>query len=625
MESQPLISLDNEGAHILSREVSEALEKKNLSPSLVTAMEGCGARWLGEQFAVKELIREDPDNAGRRGSLFHSVMEDFFTLPAEERTTAEMKNSVRRTLNKEEYADLKASKEAIAWLRSAINGYYNMGGKPQEVEIATLNKNGKECSGIEYFVKGNLGESTRPILGFVDQIIVDPTRDDGSVIVQDWKGLALNTLIPTPFGWNTMENVSVGDAIYGSGGDIVKVTKKSQIHYRPCFQLDFSSGESVVADNVHMWQVEYRIGNNIVGDVVNTIDLLALYNSGVTLKIKCPKPVDMPPRSLKVSFGRMIDAILAKDKTEISTELANEIVGNILNQIKSELSHESHGELLEYFNSKFPELDSKYWGIPEEIIFSSFEQRFTAFNALMKSGEVDTSGSGKSKFNAYHMELAKDFVSLISTFGVSSHITQEVDTQGRPVHSVVFATISDEVIEGKNSLHQYVSIDKVSEVPSTPTQCIGVDAEDSLFLFGKTFIITHNTGTKAKRWREKSKTNEGLAEQRQQVAYAQLLKQGGVNVSGARLIFPVAKEVVNVDLGNEKLINTVEENIKEADETLNTYIQNNTFEYRPSFLCAWCPLAKICPKAEIKPYDKMIAAYASQPEPEVLIKGIELN
>lgn len=316
---EKLISIDSSGAHIMAHTVAEKLSKKNISASMVTGLEGCEARWLADSFVIGELVDEEPDNAGRRGNLFHRVMENLFALPPEERTKAAMKQVTQETLTSPEFVDLSKNKDAVMWLRGAINGYYNMGGDPTKVTIAELVKDGRGKSGLEYFVKGSLAGASRPTLGFIDQVIVDPTRDDGSVIVQDWK----------------------------SGG-------------------------------------------------------------------------------------------------------------------------------------------------------------------------------------------------------------------------------------------------------------------------------------KVKKWNPKTKGEEGLPEQRQQIIYSELLRLEGHKVSGARLIFPVAREVVNVELGDPKLRDRALTDVEKTDKKLDVLIENNEFSFTPSFLCAWCPLAKICPSAEIKPYEKMQVAYSNQPGEEVLLQGVEL-
>ena len=322
--NEALISLDSVGAHVVSPDVAEKLEKKKLSASLITGLDSCAVRWLADSFVIRDLIPEEPDNAARRGSLFHKIMEDFFKFPAHERSTSLLKDTIRNVLKSEEFENMARNPDVVAWLKDAVNGYYSMGGKPKNVEIAELQREGQDEPqlGLEIFVKGKIGNTDRDILGFVDRLIVDPRKDDGSVIIEDWK-----------------------------------------------------------------------------------------------------------------------------------------------------------------------------------------------------------------------------------------------------------------------------------------------------------------SGLKAKKWKSHTKSNEGLAEQRQQLIYKMLLEKEGVKVSGARLLYPVAREIVNVDLKDEKLADLVVKNVEDADRSLTIMSDNNTFEYGPSFLCHWCPLVKVCSAAPRlnTTSEKMVKAVESQPEPDVLLQAIELK
>lgn len=149
-------------------------------------------------------------------------------------------------------------------------------------------------------------------------------------------------------------------------------------------------------------------------------------------------------------------------------------------------------------------------------------------------------------------------------------------------------------------------IDRLTISPDTPDAVIVEDWK---------------SGAKAKKWNGSLKSNDGLPDARQQVIYSMLLEQQGINVAGARLIFPVAKEIVEVDLEDENLKARVLADIKKTDEALDNFIENNNFEYKPSFLCAWCPIAKICPKAEISNFAKAKEAFNKQPSIEKLAAG----
>jgi len=322
--TEKLVIMDEAGLHIKSREVSEKLEKKKLSASMVTGLIGkdsCAARWLADTFVLREIVEQEPDNAARRGSLFHKVMEDLFALEPEQRTKAAVTKIAKQTLHSEEFADLSENEDVIIWLRDAVKGYYEMGADPQKVTVAeiTMDEEKGPQKGLEIFVRGQIGNAKRETLGFIDRLSIS-AKDGTSLIVEDYK-----------------------------------------------------------------------------------------------------------------------------------------------------------------------------------------------------------------------------------------------------------------------------------------------------------------SGAKIKQWKSHTKSEEGWAEQRQQLIYKILLEQKGFNVSGARLIYPVAKGVVKVNVNDQELLDKVVRDVEEADKALDTMIENNTFEYTPSFLCSWCPLAAICVKADLKPFPKARDAFLSQPPSEVLLKAIELR
>lgn len=319
--AEPLMLVDAAGLHVSSDKVAKSLEKKNISPSAITALEGCPARWAAETFVIRDLIEEEPDNAARRGNLYHQIMEDFFSFEPEERTTKKMKEVVESVFESDAYQDMSKMPDVVEWTRKGVNNYYKMGGKPQEVKVANIpDGKGGTQKGLEAFVKGKIGSAKREVLGFIDQVTENP-KNCKSVIVGDWK-----------------------------------------------------------------------------------------------------------------------------------------------------------------------------------------------------------------------------------------------------------------------------------------------------------------TGAKVKRWNPNTKSTDGLAEARQQTIYARLLEQRGIEVSGARLIYPIAGQVVNIDVADNTFNERITEDIEETDAKLDHFIEQNTFEFKPDFLCGWCKFAKICPSARInRKSQKTVDSYNSQPDPELLIKGFELK
>lgn len=83
--------------------------------------------------------------------------------------------------------------------------------------------------------------------------------------VRGGKALALDTPIPTPSGWTTMGELRAGDELYGRDGKPTRVRYALPVqHGRPCFEVEFSNGEVIVADAEHDWVVEdYRSRKNL--------------------------------------------------------------------------------------------------------------------------------------------------------------------------------------------------------------------------------------------------------------------------------------------------------------------------------------------------------------------------
>ncbi len=73
------------------------------------------------------------------------------------------------------------------------------------------------------------------------------------------KALALDTILPTPSGWTTMGEVAVGDELLGADGLPVRVVAATDVLLdRPCYEVTFSDGTTIVADAEHQWATRTR-------------------------------------------------------------------------------------------------------------------------------------------------------------------------------------------------------------------------------------------------------------------------------------------------------------------------------------------------------------------------------
>lgn len=595
---EPLATISDTGIHVAAESVAKKLAKKNISPSLITGLEGCPARWFSDSFVLRSIIEEEPDNPARRGNLFHSIMEHLFALPKEERTTENMKKIADTILHSDDYADMAKIPAVVEWLRECINNYYRMGGRPEKVDVATLtNDRGEEKPGLEVFVRGKVGNSKRESLGFIDRLVVDSRKNDGSVFIEDWKGLALDTPLPTPTGWTTMGDVKPGDEVLGTNGSSVKVLAKSDVHHRPCYEVVFEDGERVVADNVHLWSVVRKDGSTAVLD---TDDLDRELYEGEKLAVELPEPIEFD-RQASVSIEEIRSLASSGNHSD---DLLNAIRDEkrLGRSLRSSVLHRR--ELLGYLMVPFGEWNDNL----KLATFSHGESEVVDFVAEL----IATLGMS-------YRRLTSGFLTFVPTGG---HVFAEGSVQHEQIERFLLdrrTYLSEDWTAGSRV------IERVTPVASVPTQCIKVNAENSLYLCGRSMVATHNTGAKAKVWNPKTKSTEGFSEARQQIIYAEILEGMGLKVSGARLIYPMPKKIVTIGVHNEKIREKVREDVEEADEKLDIMIDRNTFEFNPSHLCAWCPLAKICPEASIKPYEKMQKAFAVQPDPPILMRGFRVE
>lgn len=158
---------------------------------------------------------------------------------------------------------------------------------------------------------------------------------------------------------------------------------------------------------------------------------------------------------------------------------------------------------------------------------------------------------------------------------------------------------------------------------------------------GSVIVQDWKTGAKIKRYTGGPKS-QGVDEKRQQFIYGLLLRELGFEVHTVQLIFPAAFSqpprgsneepvhepgVLTFNLDSEpRFIKRVLEDVETADSMLSDIITSNTATYKPGILCAWCPLAKLCPAKQVNIDNaKVMKSYMSQPDADDLLRGIELN
>ena len=119
---------------------------------------------------------------------------------------------------------------------------------------------------------GKSGEMTGVPTGFTDLDSLTNGLHPGQMIVLAarpaiGKALALDTRLPTPFGWTTMGDVAVGDLLLGADGRPTRVVAATDVMVeRPCYRVCFSDGTSVIADAHHQWVTTTRASRRAAGE-----------------------------------------------------------------------------------------------------------------------------------------------------------------------------------------------------------------------------------------------------------------------------------------------------------------------------------------------------------------------
>lgn len=130
------------------------------------------------------------------------------------------------------------------------------------------------------------------------------------------KALAIDTKIPTPTGWTTMEAVKVGDSLIDREGEITKVIGITDIMLdRPCYRISFSNGDVITADENHIWFVEISTQadtavyaetkenqtflvefDGIFESIISTKNIFEYHNKSLVQKIRKVKSSDLTLR-----------------------------------------------------------------------------------------------------------------------------------------------------------------------------------------------------------------------------------------------------------------------------------------------------------------------------------------
>jgi replicative DNA helicase len=282
------------------------------------------------------------------------------------------------------------------------------------------------------------------------------------------KALALDTPLPTPWGWTTMGEVCAGDLLLGADGKPVRVVAATEVmRGRPCFQVEFSDGEVIVADESHEWVTwTSHAAGFVPPQVVTTGEMAAALRCSAPggrsrFAVSVPRPLDLPEADLLVP-PYLLGAALA-GRTVIRVRAAARVLAGV-----------GGGGSADTEVPEAPPLSFGDGRIPVSYLRASVAQRRDLLAGLLGVPRV----TGPAHLELPSPELAADVRELIHSLGFQSAVTA--------------ASPGRHVIRFTDALPwRYVVA--VRPVPSVPVRCVRVSSADQLYLAGRAMIPTHNS------------------------------------------------------------------------------------------------------------------------------------
>lgn len=347
------------------------------------------------------------------------------------------------------------------------------------------------------------------------------------ILLQDYKGLPLDTPIAVENGWKEMKDLAVGDKVFDKDGNLVNITGVSNIHHNPCVKITFDNNQSIICDEDHRWLIDFYYDNHgekvwksqvfTAKELQNYLETIKSKRSGYKIpriKLATPFYKDKPDIDLPIDpwvFGVWLgDGNSADGKvTNMYKELWNEIEKRGY-KVGKDVSAGSSGKAstrtvfgLTAELRKLGCLKNKH--IPDLFIRSSYNQRFQILQGLM-----DTDGYYNPIRNRYVLSTTKKTQAtfcqqLLGSLGIKCTILNAVvSLNGKkiPKFDVCFSTdlypflIRKIKIKKKvgNNRHTYRSIKSIESLNTIiPTRCIEVDSPSHTYCFGYDMIVTHNT------------------------------------------------------------------------------------------------------------------------------------
>lgn len=346
------------------------------------------------------------------------------------------------------------------------------------------------------------------------------------------KALALDTPIPTPCGWSTMGDLRVGDELFAADGSVCRVVAATDIqHDRPCYAVKFRDGETIIADENHLWLTDtiasrmsaahrrrrgegplkakgYDQQHKRTFPAVRSTKEIAeslTVNGRRNHSIDTAKPLDLPVAQLPLD-PYLLGSWLGDGATFAGVMTsADEAIPAAFANAGFPVTSRGHRHNIRMLVVKLREagvFGNKH--VPTIYKRASADQRLAMLQGLMDTdGHCDKLGN--CEFVSTNEVLARDAFEIIASLGIkASFTTERAKLNGKDCgakHRVRFCTelpvfrLDRKLarLPKKTTSRGNRFIVSCDPVESVPVRCIQIDHPSKLFLAGRSMVPTHNS------------------------------------------------------------------------------------------------------------------------------------
>jgi RecB family exonuclease len=244
--------------------------------------------------------------------------------------------------------------------------------------------------------------------------------------------------------------------------------------------------------------------------------------------------------------------------------------------------------------------------IPKQYLRASRTHRVELLRGLLDTDGWWNRVRRRAGFTTTDDRLASDVVELLRSLGIHpQHFEKPYQNAVRPDrtwHIIEFTpsefnpfslprkaiAASTAVTTLQKDLARRRIIQSIETVPSVPTQCVAVDAADSLYLCGEGLVPTHNTG------RVPSEAYEAKALFQLKFYALVIWRTRGVVPAMLQLIYLGSGDILRYVPDEADLLAT-ERKAEAIWRAIRTAQETGEWQPNPGRLCGWCAHKSLCP------------------------------